>query len=171
MKTIPVFVLTVDGIHRRFHEPKHPTPSKDKSYYAHKCKLSDLNYELGMSVYEYKLVWVNGAFKTSCHDITIFRQAGLRGMIPEGHQVIADRRYMGEPTQISTPTLHDPAELRKFKSRVRACHESFNARIKNFKCLEERLTRHGVDNHKTVFEAVCIICQYRLENGSPLFDT
>lgn len=28
---IPVFLLTVDGVHCRIHEPKHPTKSKDQS--------------------------------------------------------------------------------------------------------------------------------------------
>ena len=165
---IPVFLLTVDGVHCRVHEPKHPTQSKDKSYYSHKFEQSGLNYELGMSVFENKLVWMNGPFKASRHDITIYRKAGLQNMIPEGYRVVADRGYVGEPTQICTPNSHDPAELRKFKSRARAGHETFNAHIKNFRCPEERF-RHGVNNHKTVFEALCIICQYQLENGSPLF--
>ena len=123
-----------------------------------------------MSVFENKLVWMNGPFKASRHDKTIYRQAGLQNMIPEGHRVIADRGYMGEPTQISTTNSHDPEALQKLKSRARARHESFNARIKNFRCLEERF-RHGINNHKTVFEAMCVICQDQLENGSPLFDT
>lgn len=144
--------------------------SKDKTYYSHKFKQSGIDYELGLSVYENKLVWMNGPFKASRHDITIFKHAGLRDMIPEGHRVIADKGYKGAPDQISTPNSHDPAVLRKFKSRARARHESFNARIKNFRCLDERF-RHGVENHRIVFEAVCVICQYQLENGSPLFDT
>ena len=55
------------------------------------------------------------------------------------------------------------------QSRARARHETFNGRIKNFGCLDDRF-RHGMEKHKICFEAVCVIVQYQLENGSPLFD-
>jgi hypothetical protein len=48
-------------------------------------------------------------------------------------------------------------------------HETFNSRLKNFHCLDDRF-RHGIDKHKICFEAICVIVQYQLENGSPLFD-
>jgi hypothetical protein len=106
------------------------------------------------------------------HDLTIFRAAnGLKEMIPQGKRVIADNGYTSTQEQgiLSTPNSHDIREVRKFKSRARARHESFNGKVKNFRCLAEQF-RHGVPNHKIVFEAVCIIVQYQLENGSPLFD-
>lgn len=167
---VPVFLLTVDGVHCRVQEPQHPTKSKHTAYYSHKFKTSALDYELGISVFDNALVWMNGPFKGGRHDITIFRRAGLMAQIPEGHRVIGDAGYAGEPVVISTPNAHDPVSLRKFKSRARARHESFNARLKNFKCLDERF-RHGVEQHKIAFEAICVICQYQLETGSPLFST
>lgn len=167
---IPVFLITVDGVHCRVQEPQHPTKSKDQTCYSHKFKQSGLNYELGLSVFDDSLVWMNGPFKASRHDITVFRNAGLQERIPAGHRVIGDRGYIGEPAVISTTNAHDPAALRKFKSRARARHESFNGRIKNFKSLDERF-RHGVTKHKVVFEAICVICQYQMETGSPLFNT
>jgi DDE superfamily endonuclease len=167
---VPVFLLTVDGVHCRVQEPLHPTKSKDPSYYSHKFKTAALDYELGISVFDNALVWMNGPFKGSRHDITVFRRAGLKQQIPEGHRIIGDTGYLGESLVISTPNAHDPAALRKFKSRARARHESFNGRLKNFKCLDERF-RHGVEQHKVVFEAICVICQYQLETGSPLFST
>ena len=169
-ENVPVFLLTVDGVHCRVYEPQHPTKSKDPSFYSHKFKQSGLNYELGISVFDNALVWMNGPFKASRHDITIFRRGGLQDLVPEGNRIIGDHDYIGEPNLISTPNSHDPAALRKFKSRARARHESFNGRIKNFKCLDERF-RHGLNKHKIVFEAVCVICQYQMENGSPLFNT
>lgn len=168
-----MFLLTVDGVHCQIHEPMHPTKSKDSSYYSHKFKRSALNYELGISVYDNALVWLNGPTKASEHDITLFRsQNGLKTMIPEGKRVIADRGYNSkrETAVLSTPNSSDPAEVRKFKSRARARHESFNAKIKNFRVLAECF-RHNINYHSTVFEAICVICQYQLENGSPLFDT
>ena len=32
----PVFIITVDGVHCRIHEPKHPTLSKNPQFYSHK---------------------------------------------------------------------------------------------------------------------------------------
>jgi hypothetical protein len=167
---VPHFLLSVDGIHCQIFEPKHPTLSKDKSFYSHKFNQSGLDYELGIAAYESKLVWMNGPFKASRHDVTIFRRAGLNEKIPQGHKVIADSGYSGESIVVSTPNAHDPRLLCKFKSRARARHESFNGKLKNFRAISEHF-RHGIEKHKIVFEAVCVICQYQMENGSPLFDT
>ena len=131
-KDIPVFLLSVDRVHCRIHEPLHPTKSKDKTFYcSHKFKQSGLNYKLGISVYDNALVWLNGPF----NDITIYRSAnGLKERIPEGKRVIADCGYHGkrETATLSTRNSHNPAEIRKFKSRARARHESFNCKIENF---------------------------------------
>jgi hypothetical protein len=169
---IPVFLLTVDGVHCQIHEPRHPTLSKDRSYYSHKFHRAALNYELGISVYDNALVWLNGPTKASKHDLGIFKSPnGLKATIPEGKMAIADRGYRGKELTavLSTPNSCDPAEVRKMKSRARARHESFNAKIKNFGVLAGCF-RHTLNDHKIVFEAVCVICQYQMENGSPLFD-
>lgn len=109
-----------------------------------RAKQSGLNYELGISVYDNALVWLNGPFKASQHDLTIFRSAnGLKEIIPEGRKVIADNGYTSAQEHIlSTPNSNDPREVRKFKSRARARHESFNGK-KNFRSLAEQF-RHGV---------------------------
>ncbi len=169
---IPVFLLTVDGVHCQVHEPIHPTKSEDSSYYSHKFKRAALNYELGISVYDNALVWLNGPSKASQHDITIFRSPnGLKELIPEGKRAIGDRGYASkrDTNVLSTPNSSDPNEVRKFKSRARARHESFNCKIKNFRVLAQCFC-HTLEDHKIVFEAICVICQYQLENGSPLFD-
>ena len=41
----PIFICTVDGMHCRVHEPKHPTLSNNPQYYSHKFKQAGLNYE------------------------------------------------------------------------------------------------------------------------------
>lgn len=144
--------------------------SMNPKYYSHKFKQSGLNYELGISVFENKLVWMKGPFKAGKPDINVFREKGLKDKIPVGKRAIADKGYRGEIGKTSTPNTHDQKDLAKFKSRARARHESFNGRrIKNCACLDVRF-RHGVKKHQTVFEAVCVIVQYQLENGSPLFE-
>ena len=123
---ITVFLLTVDGVHCQIHEPRHPTMSKDRSYYSHKFHRAALNYELGISVYDNALVWLNGPTKASKHVLGIFKS-------PNGLKA-AGRGYKGKEhtAVLSTPNSCDPAEIRKMNSRARARHESFNAKIKNF---------------------------------------
>jgi hypothetical protein len=164
----PIFLVSVDGVHCTINEPIHPKLSKNPKYYSHKHNQAALNYELGVSVYENKLVHMKGPKPASTHDITIYREE-LKNKIPAGKRAIDDKGYRGEPNTISTPSSRDPEELRRFKSRARARHESFNGRIKNFKCLAERFC-HGKHKHQICFEAVCVIVQYQLEKGSPLFD-
>ena len=54
--------------------------------------------------------------KASRHDVTVFRRAGLQGVIPDGHRIIGDPGYSAEPLVISMPNAHDPVILRRFKS-------------------------------------------------------
>jgi hypothetical protein len=164
----PTSIITVDGVHCRVNEPKHPTLSKNPQYYSHKFNQAGVDYELGLSVFENCLVWMNGPFPAAESDIRVLRK-GLKDKIPAGKKIIADKGYRGEKAIINTPNSQDHPEVRKFQSRARARHESFNGRLKNFRSLDVRF-RHGVEKHKIVFEAICVICQYQMENGSPLFD-
>jgi hypothetical protein len=150
---VPIFLVSVHAVHCRIQEPTHPYLSKNPDFYSHKFKQAGLNYELAVLIYDNKLVWLNGPFPASRHDISIFRTAGLKEKIPDGKLVVGDNGYRGEPDIISAPNSHDRIEVRKFKRRARARH----ARIKNFHCLAERF-RHNVDDHVIVFEAVCVIC-------------
>ena len=111
---------------------------------------------------------MNDPFVAGKPDISIFCE-GLIELIPDGKKAIGDNGYRGHHDKLSIPNSHDTLAVRKFKGRARARQESFNARIKNYKILDERF-RHGVAKHEIVFEAICVICQYQLENGSPLFD-
>ena len=148
------------------------TPDSFQEYctkcYSHKFEGPALDYEIGISLYENKVVWVNDPFKASKHDITIFRSA-LKAKIPKGKLVIADLGYRGEKKIIAVPNSHDVAEVRDFKGRARARQESFNKKIKNCKVLSEKF-RHGVEKHQMCFQACVVLAQYQLENGSPLFD-
>ena len=115
---------------------------------------------------------MKGPFKPGENaDIKIFRQEpnGLKKQIPDGKKAIGDRGYRGEQEKVSIRNPHDSATVKDFKNRARARHESFNGRIKQFRVLDARF-RHDVDEHQVVFEAVCVILQYEMENGHPLFD-
>ena len=160
--------MTVDGTHCPVEEPKHPTLSQDTSFFSHKFNRAAVSYELAISTYEQKLIWINGPFPAGTHDITIYRAALMR-MIPEGKKIIGDAGYRGEPNTVSTYNPIDPQEVKNFKSRARCRHETFNRKIKIFNILNHCF-RHSLGKHKSAFEAVCVIVQYQPENGSPLFD-
>jgi len=166
----PTFLYSVDGTHCRISEPMHKSMSKNPKWFSHKDKHPALTYELALSLWEPKLVWISPGEKASVHDITVFRRKnGLKSKTPKGKRGVGDLGYRGESKIISTPSSSDPSKLRKFKSRARARQETFNARIKTRGCLNQRF-RHGLEKHEMCFVAVCIIVQYEMENGSPVFD-
>jgi hypothetical protein len=133
-------------------------------------KLLCLCYEIASNCCVWHhLVWISGPHKASKHDITIFRE-GLKHIIPAGKCTIGDTGYQGEPNAVSTPNrLHDAVAVKRFKGSARSRHECFNSRLKNFACLSQTFW-HTPDDHKQCFVACCVILQYQMENGSPLFD-
>jgi hypothetical protein len=111
----PTFLYSVDGVHCRTNEMIHPTLAKNTKNYSHKFNQAGVGYELAISVVSNALIWMNGPFVGSRHDVTIFRENGLKAKTPAGKKGIADNGYRGEKGTLSTPNSHDPAELRKFK--------------------------------------------------------
>lgn len=159
------FMVSVDGTDCRIEEPR----PFDKKWFSQKFKGPAVKYEIGLDILTGECVWVSGPFQGSKNDLTIFRE-GLMGLIPDGFLAVADKAYRGEPKKASTPNILDDEFIRKLKSRIRARHETFNARLKNFKILSERFRHKPVlEKHKACFEAVAVIVQYSLELGSPLF--
>jgi hypothetical protein len=170
-----LFPATVDGVHCKTYEPMHPTMPMDKGFSSHKFgKKAGLAYELGFSTYEQKLYWTHGPCKGGCNDKKMFKTSGLQArLLAQGKKAIADSGYSGvEGGGVSTPNKLDTAEVKEFKRRARARHENFNGRIKNFGVLSQtfRHKKNRLEKHQTAFEAVCVIVQYQLENGSPLFE-
>jgi len=166
----PIFLFSVDGTHLDICEPMHPTMSKNPDYYSHKSKNPAYNYELALSLWESRIVWINGPYPASVHDISVFRmEGGLKEQIPNGSRGVGDKGYSGESQYISGPNSHDTKDVRDFKGRARARQEALNAKIKAFGCMKNEY-KHGPDNHRMLFEAVCVVIQYQMENGSPLFD-
>jgi hypothetical protein len=162
------FTVTVDGVHFQIHEPSHEEFKRDPKYFSHKFGKAGLDYEIAISVYEQKVVWANGPFRAGKPDIEIFNDEGLRAKIPPGKKVIADRGYRGQYNLISIRNSLDTDEVRTFKSRALSRHENFNYRMERYKVLDEAF-RHDFQKHKVGFDAVLVICQLELQNGSPLF--
>jgi hypothetical protein len=171
-----IFILTVDGIHFHIFEPQHPEYSKNPKFYSHKRKSAGLDYEIALSIFENRVVWINGPFRAGKGDKAVFK-AGLLQKMREERALrgpnatvlgIADKGYKGVAKDVLTlSSSRDSAELREFKSRASARQENFNARITSFEVLKQEF-RHKLERHQTCFEAVVVICQYHLDNGSSL---
>ena len=48
-KVEPTLLISVDGVHFRIKEPKHPCYSKNTKYYSHKFKTAGVNYEIAIA--------------------------------------------------------------------------------------------------------------------------
>jgi hypothetical protein len=83
-----------------------------------------LNYELGISLSESKLVWMNGPFRAGLNDVQVFKNEGLKAKLRHcGKMAIGDGGYGGHPYQCSTITnRHDSKAIRTFKSRALKRH-------------------------------------------------
>lgn len=166
----PIFLLSVDGTHCPIQEPtKGHKYSKNPKYYSHKFNRSGLAYEVGISIFTNQVVWINGPFPAGKGDDDIFNDEGLKSRLPPGKKVIADSVYNRKDLpMISVSYNADSPEVRLFKRRTRARHESFFGKMKVFNILNATF-RHGESHHATCFVACAVICQYQIEEV-PLFD-
>ena len=165
------FIVSVDGTHCPILEVRTNPSSK---WYSHKFNGPGLCYELAIAIHTNNVVWLNGPFPASTHDITIFRSElnpplGLMAKIPYGKRAIGDSGYKGEPDKISIAREDDEPEVKKYKGRVKSRQENFNGRLKNFRILSIPF-RHGHNNHRNAFVACCIGMQFEIENGKGLFE-
>jgi hypothetical protein len=173
----PAFAMTVDGTDFRQEEKKHETMNMDVKECSVKFKHCGCKFEIAISVFKSKVVWVNGPYRGGKGDGDIFR-ANLVHRIPDGKFVIADRGYnckeAAYQAKLALPSATDSQELANFKARARCRHETFNSRLKAFACLSGAYFRHGGGGDKgrefmgMVVEAVCVIAQYQMDNGDCL---
>lgn len=169
-----IFAVSVDGTDFRIWEPKHPLLNMDKKYCSQKFKHGAVKYEITLSVFHSKCVHIAGPYRGGMHDLDMFRKGGLKAKMKNNRKLaIADRGYLAkskeEKKMFSLPDNMDGKDLKKFKSRARCRHETFNGRLKSFSCLEHTF-HHGIDKHKLALEAVVVTVQYAMEHGSPIYD-
>ena len=165
-----IWVCSVDGTHVWVHEVAHEEFSLDPEYFSHKHNKSGLTFELGVSLREQRLLWVNGGFKAGRNDKQIFVEEGLRDLLSaSGKRAIGDSGYEGYH-EVSIPNSIDRRNVRKFKTRALKRHEKVNGYLKVFDCLKGRF-RHSPDQLTECFEAACVLVQYQLDVGQNyLFD-
>lgn len=169
-----IFIVTVDVTDCKIWEKQHHTFPIDRSYYTQKHCHAGLKYEIAVAIFHDSIVWVNGPFKGTRHDITIFRNNGLKNKMPPGKKLIADLGYRtkraDEVDVVAFPNAKDPLALKKFKSLARCRHETVNGRIKSYASMFNEF-RHGEENHAACFFAICVTIQYHLDVGDGCLPT
>lgn len=159
---MPEFVLSVDGTHCPILEQRKDGFNPD--YFSHKLNGPGYAYEIGLHLHESKLLWLAGPYPAGDSDLVIFRKPnGLKSKLLDGMIIVADMGYQNED-QVNVRNELDNNEVKAFKERARARHESYNEKIKCFKVLSETY-RHALDTHRIVFESVCVIVQYKMDNN------
>ena len=129
--------------------------------------LAGYTYEVALSLFEDKCIWMNGPFFQRRNALSNFRSGLMDKMAPGGEVGIADKEYQGEPKFLETLSSNDRETLKMFKRRACARQQKFNARIKCFGSLSREFDgEDGFDKHQLCFEAVVVICQYQLETGT-----
>ena len=166
-----IWIGCVDGTHIRTYEPKDENFPKNRKAFSYKNHSAGLDYELMLSLYESKCVWMNGPFLAGENDTSIFgKSGGLAEKLRElGKKVIADNGYRGYDDVVSRPNSQDSQQVRDFKTRARQRQESYNGKLKNFGCLDGTF-RHGKERFAQCFEAVVAITQLKMELAEPVFD-
>ena len=171
-----MFCGSIDGVHCKIEEPR---KFPDTMWYSHKFHGPALTYQIILSIHESKVLSIIGPYGAGNTDINVFRfEDGIKDKIPHGCCLIGDRGYAGEADKISRPSDHDILCAAQFKGRCRSRHETFKGRLKDFNILDQPYRHTGrqlvvladYDDHKQIFESVCILVQYDLKY-LPLFES
>ena len=174
--TVRTNVFTsVDGVDCPINEPW----PFDPAWFSHKINGPALKYEVAVCIKTGFIVWINGPFKASIGDSTIFRE-GLSHQLAVDEKVEADSGYnikdeCRAQRQLVMPgagvTTHD----RKAKSIARSRNERVNGRLKQFNVLAS-FFRHSkprelmTEKHKFCFYSIAVITQLKMEQGEAITD-
>ena len=168
-----IYTISSDGVDFRLWERKHPDFNIDKGACSHKFKACAAKYLLALSLTESSCVFMSGPYPGGVSDRLMMEKSGLQDLLLQHNKVaMLDRGFHTKDklhrATHAYPDEIDPPDLHNFKSRARLRHETFNRRLRHFSLLLNTFT-HGFENHQHAFEAVVVIVQYQMENGSPLF--
>lgn len=180
-----IHIITVDGVNFTTQEFRLDPHAK---WFDHKSKSSGLTYEFAVAIRRNKLVWIKGPEPAGKqHDITMFRggtkdlakdkwdRNSLYFKLPPGKRAVGDSGYVGVPEKVTATRDQHSSAFKSFLGRAKNRQESFHTRLKSFNVLGHRF-RHGkstedkINLHQTCVEAICVLVQYDLENGHPLFE-
>lgn len=128
--------------------------------------ISCMQYELGVAICSPRIVWSNGPFLTSVHDITVFHggmvnrsewgEGVLCNQFPIGVKCVGDSGHGGKPNIILVKKQEHSMKLQRFIKHALSRHESLNKRIKDFKIMNnqfcyEKFTEDHVSLPKMIF--------------------
>ena len=153
--------MSIDGTDFRIQEPA----PFNRTWYSHKFRGPGFRYEVAISL-DGNLVWWNGPWRCGSNpDLAIFRRS-LRQSLLLDERVIADKGYRGEP-RVWLPSEGSAIQIEAHRL-IRARHESFNKRLKQWGCLKQ-VWRHQLSDHHLVFNAVALLTKLSIDSGEKLF--
>jgi hypothetical protein len=168
---VEVFAITIDGVDKKGRERKHPTLNQDRKRFTKKHHHAGCKWQVAMSIHKSKCVHIYGPCRGGMGDKEMLTESGVLGLLKNDKVAIVDRGYINHENRhkLSWPNQDDSKEVNVFKARARLRHEAFNGRMCGFDILSNEF-RHTEVKHGIAFLAVATICQYQMDNGSPLFE-
>lgn len=146
---------------------------------SHKYHSAGVTYEFGLYTHKPQLAWIGGGLLAGIHDRTMFRKK-LRAAILKKQQergnnfrAIVDHGYYAEDLRevIALREELDKPEVKSFKARALARHESFNRLTKHYGIMT-KVFHHdrGCPNyehprHKACLFVICVTIQVELNLG------
>ncbi len=160
--------MTINGTN--FHIQKKGAARKRNLFGSHKdAGKSALRYELRVDILAGNLVWVKGPYPAGAwNDIKVFNSV-LSRCLELGERVEANNGYMGHADKINCPNNNcNLVENLGMQGTARSCHKRLHGRLKNWGILE-KVYRHDITVHGTIFYACAVITQLAITDGKPLF--
>jgi len=168
-KNDTVYNYSIDGVHASTRENRKDPSSK---VYSHKFNGPGITYEVGIAIWESRVLWIKGPFVASTHDANMCRSnGGANDENLQGKRGIGDSAYKKIPSMTVHRDGHSK-EMTNFINRVRARHESFYSKLKAFGILARKFrgSWNKSEEHKMFFEGCAVLVQYDMENGHPLME-
>jgi hypothetical protein len=153
--------------------------------YNHKSHSCGLKYEACVATFEDRIVWFEGPFLVSRHDLCVFRGAEEADTPDENcdpsallwvmdSRLVGDSGYCGMPDKIVITKEEHSLDYKKFLGGIKTRGETLFKRLKSFAILRDRFHygRGKVQRmayHKMCSDACAVIVQYDYENGHPPF--
>ena len=163
-------LVSVDGVDFEIQEPFPYVRGVSQIWFSHKFKGPGLRYEVGICIKSGHCVWLNGPYACGKYnDCSIFLN-GMAKYLEKDERVEADDGYKNaSPQYAKVPSFFFAKEERlKIQSNVRARHETFNKRLKQWGALS-KVWEHNARKHSLGVRAVVVITQIIL-HYEPLFE-
>ena len=127
-------------------------------------------YALGVAIYYDQICWISGPYKATRHNLTIFRNDGLKEIWNRDFNnkyIVVDLggcSSENDEKMLAPPSSRDPLPLKKMKSLARCREEDVNGRMSRFKSLTHEFV-HTKEKHGLCYTAVAVMIQYQFNCG------